>query len=533
MIWRPIELRRAERDTMPKPTCGLPSGARHAALTDRNAELNEALRLNPHDACARGVSGQIRQGVNWITLKEFAKIEDSARVRNRSALYDRKRDEAGDSVEGDLQVASWCSHEGMFAEERAHLTAVVRRDPSHSQAWRLLGYHFREGVWANPTEQTIQRHEHARATEAYRHYRAKLKQLVHELAIPEEARQAEASLKRINDPLAVPAIWEVLVSQTHHIHDDAARLLAQIHGPEATSRLAMLAMQDPDAPVRDLAIEALASRDPREYIGPVIDYVRKTPELRIKPIGGPGDPGRIEVQGMEPREYLIPTMTEFRVGTGNPPEPIDTSWLSAVPRHVVGEMIRPAYSYTVSLPDPAVQQAFARLSAHPSEAAPIIKGLAALAAGKHSGQPPLSYRVYVPQKEVHYRAYPGVAAAQLATRIRNSETELRNMYHQYCAEIKKAFNRDSKDRAGACRPTGADQQSCPPLARVVDRSEAWRRSRGLVRMVGRLEPYRACHRPFSTGRRVNRRRRHRGTQAPQAPRCRRYESLDIPRHKTD
>ena len=77
-----------------------------------------------------------------------------------------------------------------------------------------------------------------------------LKQLVHELAIPEERAHAEASLKRINDPLAVPAIWEVLVAQTHHIHDDAARLLAQIHGPEATSRLATLAMQDLDAPVR-------------------------------------------------------------------------------------------------------------------------------------------------------------------------------------------------------------------------------------------------------------------------------------------
>ena len=37
-----------------------------------------------------------------------------------------------------------------------------------------------------------------------------------------------------------------------------------------------------------------------------------------------------------------------------------------------------------------------------------------------------------------------MAAAQLATRIRNSETELRNMYRLYCAEIKKAFNNDSK-----------------------------------------------------------------------------------------
>ncbi len=411
---------------------------------ERNTELSEALHLNPHDACARGISGQIRQGVSWVSLKEFARMEDSARVRNRYALYDRKRDEAGDSVQGDLQLASWCAHEGMFTEERAHLTAVVRRDPAHAEAWRLLGYHFREGAWVNPAEQQTLRHQHSRAKEAYHHYRAELKQLVHELAIPEERARAEASLRRIKDPLAVPAIWEVLVSQSHQIHDVAARLLGQIQGPEATSRLAMLAMQDPDAPVRDLAIEALASRDPREYIGPVISYVRTTPKLQIKPIGGPGDPGRIEVEGMEPREYLIPTMTEFRLGTGNPPEPIDTSWLSTMPRHVLGEMDRPGYRYTVNLPDPAVQQAFAQLLAHPSEAAPIIKGLGALAAGKHTGQTPLSYQVYVPPKEVHYRGYPGVAARQLATRIRNSEIELRNMYSLYSAEIKKAFNRDSK-----------------------------------------------------------------------------------------
>ena len=124
----------------------------------------------------------------------------------------------------------------------------------------------------------------------------------------------------------------------------------------------------------------------------MIDYVRTTPELKIKPIGGPGDPGRIEVEGMEPREYLIPTMTEFRLGTGNPPEPIDTSWLSTMPTHVLGEMDRPGYRYTVNLPDPAVQQAFAQLLAHPSEATPIIKGLGALAASKHTGQTPLSYQ---------------------------------------------------------------------------------------------------------------------------------------------
>ena len=130
-------------------------------------------------------------------------------MRNRYALYDRKRDEAGDSVEGDLQLASWCSHEGMLAEERAHLMAVVRGDPSHSEAWRLLGYHFREGVWANPAEQTIQRHEQATRDRGVPPLQTKLKQLVHELEIPEERVQAEASLKQINDPLAVPAIWKL------------------------------------------------------------------------------------------------------------------------------------------------------------------------------------------------------------------------------------------------------------------------------------------------------------------------------------
>jgi|GEM_PF-1864824 len=66
--------------------------------------------------------------------------------------------------------------------------------------------------------------------------------------------------------------------------------------------------------------EALRRRDPREFIGPVIDYLRKPPKLTIKAIGDPGDPGRIEVEGIEPRLHVIPTEEEFRGSAGSDPK---------------------------------------------------------------------------------------------------------------------------------------------------------------------------------------------------------------------
>ena len=65
-------------------------------------------------------------------------------------------------------------------------------------------------------------------------------------------------------------------------------------------------------------------------MGPVINYLQKPPKLTIKPLGEPGTPGKIEVEGMEPRVYAIPTLEEFRVGTGNAPAPVDPSWLAAM-----------------------------------------------------------------------------------------------------------------------------------------------------------------------------------------------------------
>ena len=83
-------------------------------------------------------------------------------------------------------------------------------------------------------------------------------------------------------------------------------------------------------------------------MGPVINYLQKPPKLTIKPLGEPGNPGKIEVEGMEPRVYAIPTLEEFRVGTGNAPAPVDPSWLAAMAARSSGSGTTGGYNLTVS-----------------------------------------------------------------------------------------------------------------------------------------------------------------------------------------
>ena len=145
--------------------------------------------------------------------------------------YDSRRDAAGDTVEGNMGMARWCGRRGLRGEEHAHLAAVIRRDPAHADAWRALGYHVGEGVWANPAHEALQRRLHAEAREAHRRWSYRLKTLLHERSLPEKRLVVEAELASIHDPEAASAIAQLLGNGTIEDRQLAARLLGQIEGP--------------------------------------------------------------------------------------------------------------------------------------------------------------------------------------------------------------------------------------------------------------------------------------------------------------
>ncbi len=432
---------------------------------EHDAELALALRHNPHSALSRGLKGEIYERGEWLTPDAVVQQQEKPTRKLLLSQYDSRRAGEIDTVKGNLDLAQWCAREGLRAEEFAHLTAVLRRDPSHAEAWRALGYRNREGVWVNPSHELKKRRLLAEAREAHRRWAARLKHLLRAWSSPEERQAADAELAKIHDPFAASAIAEVLGNGSIEQRQLAVRLLDQIGGPEAISRLTLMALHDIEGPVFGDAIDALSRHDPRQFLGPVIDYVRVPPKITVKPIGGPGEPGRIEVEGMEPRIYAIPNIAEFRVATGNPPTPIDTTWLSAMASRSLGSRSSGGYSYSVSYypSDPVVTQAFAQLAANPGEAAPILKGLAGLAAGKHASPPPLTYRVVVPYRHTYESGYERNLARNMLNEVRNHNIEIKNMYNIYCNQIRKQFNADSKtvrNQAGSIERTAPTHSTC-------------------------------------------------------------------------
>ena len=95
----------------------------------------------------------------------------------------------------------------------------------------------------------------------------------------------------------------------------AVELLSQIDGPAASFWLAVLAVDNPSAEVRQRASEALRRRDPRDVIGLLISRVHKPYKYKVQPGTGPGSTGSLIVDGEQfdiQRFYRMPDL-DFRL----------------------------------------------------------------------------------------------------------------------------------------------------------------------------------------------------------------------------
>jgi hypothetical protein len=73
-----------------------------------------------------------------------AKPGNDPRTRTLVA-YEAKRSQAGDRVDEQRQLASWCDAQGLWDQAKNHWEAVIRLDPREESARRRLGYRARQG----------------------------------------------------------------------------------------------------------------------------------------------------------------------------------------------------------------------------------------------------------------------------------------------------------------------------------------------------------------------------------------------------
>ncbi len=270
----------------------------HGMQVERHRHLAIALEIAPDHATAHGLLGQVFDKGEWrIPEAVIADHKSDAGPATTLASYHARRDKSPDTAQAQWQLAEWCEQNGLTAEARVHLTAVVRLNPAREEAWKKLGYRKQKGVWTKgqPTagERAMVEAQHradARWFSLFQKWSASL-------AKKSKRAEAEAAMAHVHDARAVPSIWKVFISGGPADQERAVRLLGQIDAPAASRALAWLAVLGASADVRNLASESLSRRDPREFASLLISLLRDEVEYEVRPVGGPGSPGELYVHG--------------------------------------------------------------------------------------------------------------------------------------------------------------------------------------------------------------------------------------------
>ncbi|WP_435010961.1 hypothetical protein P12x_002251 [Tundrisphaera lichenicola] len=262
------------------------------------AHLKLAIEADPDQPIARRLLGQMVDEGRWRTPAEaIERAGNQADRRDALARYARRRDQIADTPQAHWQMARWAEEAGLLAEAEVHLRAVVRLDPAREEAWKKLGARKQGSRWVFPDRAAIEKSEIEARRKADARWRPLLARWKTWLGQPSKQPEAEALLRGVTDPLAVPSIGKVFGSGSPESQKIAVRLLTQIDDPSASRGLAWLAIFGGSESIRRLAAESLAGRDPRESAPWLIGLLQDRIRYEVKPVGGPGSPGELYVQG--------------------------------------------------------------------------------------------------------------------------------------------------------------------------------------------------------------------------------------------
>jgi hypothetical protein len=290
----------------------------HGMTAERMRHLALAVLSDPANTAARGLMGMVLERGRWLRPEAVTdRVHSDAELSNTLAEYEAKRAKAAVTADGQWKLALWCEQKGLNAEATAHFTAVVRLDPSRSQAWSRLGYRKHNGRWMTDAQIAEAKADAEAQAKADIHWRAKLDRWRLWLVRGSKRSEAEAALAEVLDPRAVPSIMRVFGTSDPA---RAAQLLGQIDAPRASRALALLAVTSESLEVRRAASEILRQRDPREFLSMVIGMLRNPIRYEVKPVGGPGSPGILVVEGKKfdiERLYAPPAAPSFALMPGD------------------------------------------------------------------------------------------------------------------------------------------------------------------------------------------------------------------------
>lgn len=209
-----------------------------------------------------------------IAASDVVRLE---RQDDKVKEYEQKVEATPDEAEAHWQLARWCKINGLTSQADRHVRRTINLDPDHGSARAKLGFVKKEGKWVNHARLMRSRglvlHQgqwktqaDADAVDAAKQQEILAKQWLNKIKmLRSRARkrtkagvEALAELKAINDPMASPAIGELLKDK-----DPLAMrmlwvdLLCQWETPAATNALILASVSDPDPTIAERCIDRL------------------------------------------------------------------------------------------------------------------------------------------------------------------------------------------------------------------------------------------------------------------------------------
>jgi Pretoxin HINT domain len=266
---------------------------------ERIKHLALAVLYDPSNALARGLMGLVAHQGKWERPEQISQtVQNDPQLRTRIQEYLERRAKAPDRAEDQWKLALWCEQHDLKPQATAHLFRVLQLDPARDAAWKHLGYKRIGGRWDKPDRVAAAKAEAQQQHQANNHWKPVLEKLQSGLASKDKARQAqtEKGLGEVSDPRAVPMIWVMFAHGGPERQKVAVRLLGQIDSPGSSRALALLALMGRSAQLKSAASQVLKRRDPRDFAGILIAFLRDPVKFEVRAVDGPGSQGQLVVK---------------------------------------------------------------------------------------------------------------------------------------------------------------------------------------------------------------------------------------------
>lgn len=239
----------------------------------RRALLERALEVDPQCVAARQALGQVQRQNQWLDPNsEINRVAADPKEQQ----YLELRDSAPDSVAGQRELALWCAARGLHDRSRCHWQRVLDWEPNHLEARRQLDFQLVAGRWISQQEineaQARLEQDQVNFAETDRMMLRLSERL--KSSSPHVRAQALEELKGLQDPRTLVALELLAASSETGIALVVLETISQFEQPRATEALARLAVTNPSDQIRNAAALALHSRDPIEFVPPLLGELR-------------------------------------------------------------------------------------------------------------------------------------------------------------------------------------------------------------------------------------------------------------------